>query len=124
MLPYNERSQWSLFILERHCTLHFDSILGYHKTWKMNQFVKCVVLGWSYAKGILHNSNKWAVIGIKPIVHVPLPPQNGAWECGYLVLEYFSQYMDKRGDKEHYHGVEVSLKTCYHHILTTISKLF
>ncbi len=72
----------------------------------MNEFVKCAMIGWSYTKGILHNSNKWAVIGIKPI------------------LEYFSQYMDKRGDKQHYFGVEVSLKTYYHHIFTTTSKLF
>jgi hypothetical protein len=90
----------------------------------MNEFVKCATIGWSYTKGILHNSNEWAIIGIKPIVHVPLPPQNGTWEFGCLVLEYFSQYLDKHGDKQHYFGVEVSLKTCYHHILTTTSKLF
>jgi hypothetical protein len=86
--------------------------------------MKCAMLGWSYAKGMPHNSNEWAVIGIMPIVHVPLPPQNGAWECGYLVIEYFSQYLDKCGDKEHYPSVEVSPETCYRHFLTTILKLF
>jgi hypothetical protein len=72
-------------------------------------------------KNILHNYNEWAVIGIKPIVHVPLPRHNGTRECGYLVVEYFSRYLDKCGNREHCHGVEVSPETCYHHILTTIS---
>jgi hypothetical protein len=90
VFPYNERNHWSLFILERHHTLHLNYILEYHNTWKVNQFVKCVVLEWSYTKGIPHNFNKWVVIGITPIVHVPLPPQNGTWECGYLVVKYFS----------------------------------
>jgi hypothetical protein len=90
VLPYNEQNQWSLFILKPHHTLHFDFILGYHNTWKMNEFVKCATIGWSYTKDILHNHNEWAVIGIKPIIHVPLPPQNGTWEFGCLVLEYFS----------------------------------
>jgi hypothetical protein len=83
-----------------------------------------VQLSWSYTKGIPHNSNKWAIIGIRPIIHVPLPPQNGTWECGYLVVEYFNQYLDKHGNREHYFGVEVSFETCYHHIFTTISNLF
>jgi hypothetical protein len=90
LLPYNEQSHWFLFILEHHRTLHFDYIFEYHNTWKENQFVKCVALGWFYVKNILHNSNKWMIIGIGPIVHVPLPPHNGTWECGYLVVEYFS----------------------------------
>jgi len=90
VFPYNEQSHWSLFILEHHQTLHFDSIPRYHNTWKANQFMKCATLMWFYTKGIPHNYNKWAVIGIRPIVHVPLPPQNVAWECGYLVVEYFS----------------------------------
>jgi hypothetical protein len=49
---------------------------------------------------------------------------DGAWECGYLVVEYFSQYLDKCGDKEHCYGVEMSIETCCHHILTTISNMF
>ncbi len=70
VFPYNDRSHWSLFISKCHHTLHFLSILGYHNTWKLNQFVKCATFGWSNAKGIPHNLNKWAVIGIRPIVHV------------------------------------------------------
>jgi len=64
------------------------------------------------------------VIGIRPIVHVALPTQNGAWERGYLVVEYFNQYLDNHGNREHFLGVEVNLGTCYHHILISISKLF
>ncbi len=86
--------------------------------------MKCVVLKWFYTKGIPHNFNKGAVIGIRPIVHVALPPYNGAWECGYLAKEYFSQYIDKHGDREHCHPMEVNPKTCYDHILTTIFNLF
>jgi hypothetical protein len=90
----------------------------------VNQFVKCATLGWFYVKGTPYNSNKWVVIGIMPIVQVPLPPKNGAWECGYLIVEYFNQYLDKHGNKEHCPNVEVSLETCYHYILTAISKFF
>jgi hypothetical protein len=90
VLPYNEQSHWSLFILEHHYTLHFDYIIRYDKTWKENQFVKCATFGWSYAKGISHNFNEWVIIGIGPIVNVPLPSHNGTWECGYLVVKYFS----------------------------------
>ncbi len=66
--------------------------------------MKCVALRLSYAKGISHNFNEWAIIGIKPIVHVPLPKPNGAWECGYLVVEYFNEYLDKCGNREHCFG--------------------
>jgi Ulp1 family protease len=81
VFPYNESSHWSLFILDLHCTLHFDSISGYHSTHKANQFLKCVTFRWSYTKGILHNSNKQVVVGIRPIICVPMPKQNRAWEC-------------------------------------------
>jgi hypothetical protein len=123
VFPYNDKSHWSLFILKHHGTSHFDFISRYHSTFKANQFVKCVAFGWFYAKGIPHNSNKWVIIGIRLIVDVPLPPQNGAWECGYLIVKYFSQCLDKCGDREHCLGVEVNLETCYHHIFTIISKL-
>jgi hypothetical protein len=49
--------------------------------------VKCVALKWFYTKGIPHNSNEWALIGIRPIVCVPMPKHNGTWECEYLVVE-------------------------------------
>ncbi len=52
--------------------------------------MKCVALEWFYAKNIPRNYNEWVVIGIKPILHVPLPKQNGTWECGYLSVEYFN----------------------------------
>jgi hypothetical protein len=32
VFPYNECNHWSLFILERHRTLHFDYIPRYHST--------------------------------------------------------------------------------------------
>ncbi len=89
MFPYNERSHQSFFILEYHHTSHFDSIPKYHNTWKANQFVKCAVLKCSYTKGISHNSNDWAIIGIRPIVHIPLPPQNGTWECDTQLQNIF-----------------------------------
>jgi hypothetical protein len=54
----------------------------------------------------------------------PIAQIDGAWKCGYLVVEYFSQYLDKCGDREHCSGEEVSIETCYHHILTTISNMF
>lgn len=50
VLPCNERSHWSLFILKHHCTLYFDSIPRYHSTHKANQFVKCATLEWPYTK--------------------------------------------------------------------------
>ncbi len=54
----------------------------------------------------------------------PIAPQNGAWECGCLIVEYFNQYLDKCGNREHCPIVEVGPKTCYHHIFITISNLF
>jgi hypothetical protein len=121
--PCNERSHYFFFILKPHCTLQFDSILGYHNTHKVNQFVKCVTLKWFYPKGIPHNSNEWVVIGIRPIVCVPMPKHNGTWECEYLVVECFNQYMDKCGDKEHCPGVEVGFATCCHHFFIVISNM-
>ncbi len=127
VLPYNRHSHQSIFILEHHLTLHFDSILGYQCTYP-KQFVKCVALMWSYIKGISHNSNEWAVIGIRPIIHVPLPKQNGAWGCGYLVVECFSQYLDKCGDREHCPSVEVSpenlLLTYFHNYFKYVPTLY
>ncbi len=52
--------------------------------------MKCVALEWFYAKDITHNYNEWVVIGIRPILHVPLPKHNGTWECEYLVVEDFN----------------------------------
>ncbi len=51
----------------------------------------------------------------------PIEWNMGMW---YLVVEYFCEYLNKCGNKEHCHGVEMSPKTCYHHILTSISNLF
>ncbi len=57
---YNEQNHQSIFLLEHNSTLHFNFIFGYHNTWKANQFVKCAMFEWSYAKGILHNlMNGW-----------------------------------------------------------------
>jgi len=58
VLPYNERSHWSIFIFEHNGTLDFDSIPKYHSTFKANQFVKCVMFGWFHPKGIPHNFNE------------------------------------------------------------------
>ncbi len=80
MFPYNEQNHWFPFMLKCHRTLHFDFILGYHDTWKANQFVKCATHRWSYVKNIPHNFNEWAIIGIKLIIHVPLPTLNGTWD--------------------------------------------
>ncbi len=125
VFPYNEKSHQSFFILEPHHTLHFDSIMGYHIIRKANQFVKCTTFfGWSYTKGILHNSNECLVIGTRSIVHVLVPKQNGAWEFGYLVVKYFSRYLNKHGDREHCHGVEVNFVTCNHLFFTTILNMF
>jgi hypothetical protein len=62
---------------------------------------------------------EWVIIGIRPIVCALVTKYSGTWECIYLIVEYFSQYLDKCGN-----GVEVSSVICCHHFLTSISNMF
>ncbi len=62
------------------------------------------------------------VIGVRPIVCVPMPKHNGTWECKYLVVECFNPYLNKHGDREHCPGVEVSFATCCHHFFKSYFK--
>jgi hypothetical protein len=108
VVPYFERSHWTLFMLESNRTFHFDSIHGFHNTSWANWFVKCVELGWEYTKGIPLNSSQWVMINLKLIIHVLVHLEKGSWEFGYLVVENFVNYLHRRGDKDHIVCIDVN----------------
>lgn len=125
VLPYHDgkKGHWSLFILEPNRTLYFDSKPTTHEEDDLKEFAELARGAWPLAK--VDNCNTLAA-SIDSIVRVPVPEQESSWECGYLVVEYFKQYLEKRGNDEHGNNdcVKVSSETCCHHVLTTISNIF
>ncbi len=55
-------------------------------------------------KGITPNYNEWGIISLRPIICVLVHPQEGSWECKYLVVENFVQYFTRCADRDHLVG--------------------
>jgi len=83
VVPYLDKNHWTLYILEEGCTIHCDSILGYHNSRPSKEFVQNVHIAWALSKGLNEDDAYFTtfvnVDTILPKVFV----QKNSWECGH-----------------------------------------
>lgn len=85
VVPFNDKSHWSVFVVER------------GKTFVARDFLVVVQLGWAQVQGQEPGSRKWRELAMRRAVRVACPQQEGIWECGYVACLRFWEYFLWRG---------------------------
>lgn len=92
VVPFNDKSHWSIFVVEQAKTYHLDTLGILHDSQYARDFVVVVHLGWAQARGYEPGSRRWRDLVMQTPVRVACPKQGGVWECGYVACFRFWEY--------------------------------
>jgi hypothetical protein len=98
IVPYWDRGHWSLYMFEETCTVHCDSVEGYHtKDDKEETFRRLIRAMWAEHRGMATSDFKYHTF-VGAAVHRPKVKQSyDGWACGYDVIANLDSYLSLRG---------------------------
>lgn len=96
ILPFHDRSHWSIFIVEEDVTYHIDT-LNYHRDDRARNFIYLMHMGWALVKGVNPGTPEWTKWQQRGDRKIRCFQQGEAWECGMMACLSFWQYMLLRG---------------------------
>jgi succinate dehydrogenase/fumarate reductase cytochrome b subunit len=114
VVPYLDKNHWSLYIMEEGCTIHCDSIPGFHNNKLSKEFVQNVRIAWALSRALNEDVDFKTFINNVDTILPKVFARTNSWECGHHVVFNFRTYLQGQGTLASFHGHPMSSNSTCH----------
>jgi len=96
VVSYLDKKYWSLYIMEKGCTIHCDFIPRFHNNRPFKEFAQNMCIAWALSRGLNENDANFKTFVNVDTILPKVFAQKNSWECGHqVVLKFRTTYRNK-----------------------------